>query len=202
MTSLRTALLALALVATGCSMRPVDVSTMETKIPQPVELRRIEIPLFIILDPAKLPDAMTAIGPGVKPIEVSGLHTFVQRDMQRALTQLFTTVTVAPPSTPAPAGIFLTGEVLVNSLTTFSGTRGPGTPAGVYVRMQWSFRVRAYGAPADAFVYQGTAESTAPINAVADTQVAFQTLLEDALRRLLAHYDAQKAYDRLVRIGT
>lgn len=202
MTPLRPVLLALALALTGCSMRPVDVTAMETKIPQPTELRRIEIPLFVILDPAKLPDAMTAYGQGVKPIEVSGLHTFVERDLQRTLGQLFTNVRVAPPTTAAPDGIFLTGEVLVNSLQSFSGTRGPGTPSGVYVRMVWSFRVRAYGAPADAFVYQGTAESTVPINAVGDTQGAFQSLLEDALRRLITHYDGQKAYDRMARLGT
>lgn len=201
MTPLRSALLALALSLAACSMQPVHVGEMETKIPQPTELRRIEHPLFIILDPAKLPDTMTAYGQGVKPIEVDGLHAFVQRDLQRTMSQLFTTVTVAPPTTPAPQGIFLTGEVLVNSMSSYVGTRGPGTPQGVYVRMQWSFRIRAYGAPADAFVYQGTAESTAPVVSVRDTQAAFQTLFEDALRRLVAHYDGQKAYDRMARLG-
>ena len=201
MISLRPALLALALVAAGCSMKPVHVDAMETKIPQPGELRRIEYPLFVILDPAKLADSMTALGQGVKPIDVHGLHTFVQRDLQRTMSQLFTSVIVAPPTTPAPQGIFLTGEVLVNSLSSFTGTRGPGTPSGVYVRMQWSFRIRAYGAPADAFVYQGTAESTVPITSTRDTQPALQSLFEDGLRRLVTHYDTQRAYDRMARIG-
>ncbi|PCC68089.1 hypothetical protein SAMN02745121_04568 [Nannocystis exedens] len=201
MRPLRTTLLALALAVAGCSMHPVYVAEMETKIPQPGELRRIEHPLFIILDPTKLPDTMTALGQGVKPIEVYGLHTFVERDLQRTMSQLFTTVTVGPPSLPAPSGIFLTGEVLVNSLSSFVGTRGPGTPSGVYVRMQWSFRIRAYGAPADAFIYQGTAESTVPITATNTTQPALQTLFEDALRRLVSHYDGQKAYERMARIG-
>ncbi len=201
MTALRPVLLALALAAAGCSMQPARVDQMETKIPQPGELRRIEYPLFVILDPAKLADTMTALGSGVKPIDVIGLHTWVQRDLQRTMSQLFTSVIVAPPTTPAPQGIFLTGEVLVNSLSSFTGTRGAGTPSGVYVRMQWSFRIRAYGAPADAFVYQGTAESTVPINSTRDTQAALQSLLEDALRRLVTHYDSQKAYDRMARIG-
>jgi hypothetical protein len=91
--------------------------------------------------------------------------------------------------------------VLVNSMSTYVGTRGPNTPSGVYVRMQWSFRIRAYGAPADAFVYQGTAESTVPITATRDTHLAFQSLFEDALRRVVAHYDGQKAFDRMSRIG-
>lgn len=201
MTALRPALLALALVATGCSMHPARVDQMETKIPQPGELRRIEYPLFVILDPAKLADTMTVLGSGVKPIDVVGIHTWVQRDLQRTMSQLFTSVVVAPPTTPAPQGIFLTGEVLVNSMSSFVGTRGPGTPSGVYVRMQWSFRIRAYGAPADAFVYQGTAESTVPVNSTRDTQAALQSLFEDALRRLVTHYDSQKAYDRMARIG-
>jgi hypothetical protein len=182
-------------------MHPVHIDEMETRIPQPGELRRIEYPLFIILDPAKLPDTMTAYGQGVKPIEVYGLHSFVSRDLQRTMSQLFTTVTVAPPSTPAPTGVFLTGEVLVNSMSSFVGTRGPNTPSGVYVRMQWSFRIRAYGAPADAFIYQGTAESTMPITSTKSTQPALQSLVEDALQRLVAHYDGQKAYDRMARIG-
>ena len=202
MRRLRPVLLALTLAAAaGCAMQPVHVSEMETRIPQPKELRRIEHPLFVVLDPAKLPDSMTAVGDGVKPIEVHGLHTFVQRDLQRTMSQLFTTVTVAPPSTPAPSGIFLTGEVLVNSMSTFVGTRGPNTPSGVYVRMQWSFRVRAYGAPADAFIYQGTAESTVPITATRDTQQALQTLFEDGLRRVVAHFDGQSAHDRIARLG-
>lgn len=201
MTLLRPALFALVLAVAGCSMQPARVDQMETKIPQPGELRRIEYPLFVILDPAKLADTMTAYGQGVKPIEVRGLHTFVERDLQRTMSQLFTSVVVAPPTTPAPQGIFLTGEVLVNSLSSFSGTRGPGTPAGVYLRMQWSFRIRAYGAPADAFVYQGTAESTVPVTSTRDTQAAVQSLLEDALRRLVTHYDGQKAYERMARLG-
>ncbi|MFY0541064.1 hypothetical protein [Nannocystis pusilla] len=57
-------MLALAVAVAGCSMHPVYVAEMETKIPQPGELRRIEYPLFIILDPAKLPDTMTALGQG------------------------------------------------------------------------------------------------------------------------------------------
>lgn len=201
MLSPRPALFALALALAGCSMQPAYVDAMETRIPQPAELRRIEHPLYIILDPAKLPDVLTAYGQGVKPIEIRGLHTWVQRDMQRTMSQLFTNVTVAPPSLPAPDGIFLTGEVLVNSLGTFVGTRGPGTPQGVYVRMQWSFRIRAYGAPADAFVYSGTAESTYPITKTNETQPAMQSMLEDALQRVVAHYDGQKAYDRMARLG-
>lgn len=201
MSRLRAALLALVLVTPACSMQPVYVDSMETKIPQPGELRRIELPLYIILDPAKLPDAMTVFGEGVKPIEVNGLHSFVQRDLQRTMNQLFVTATVAPPNTPAPTGDFLTGEVQLQSLSTFVGTGGPNTASGVYARMQWSFRIRAYGAPADAFVYQGTAQSAIPVASVRDTQAVFQSLFEDALRRLVAHYDGQRAYDRMSRIG-
>ncbi|HEY8377250.1 MAG TPA: hypothetical protein VIK91_12205 [Nannocystis sp.] len=201
MFSPRPVLLALALSAAGCAMQPARVDAMETRIPQPAELRRIEHPLYIILDPAKLPDTMTAYGQGVKPVEVQGLHTFVSRDLQRTMSQLFSVVQVAPPNTPAPPGIFLTGEVLINSFSTYVGTRGPGTPHGVYARMQWSFRIRAYGAPADAFVYSGTAESTVPIEKTHKTGPAFQSLFEDALRRVVTHWDNQKAYDRIARLG-
>jgi hypothetical protein len=183
-------------------MQPVDVRVLSPSVPQPVETRRVELPLYLILDPTKLPDVMTATGQGVKPIEVSGLHAFVERDLHRTLTQVFATVTVAPPSQPAPAGDFFTGTVLVNALSSYTAPVAPGsTDSGVFVRMQWSLHIRAYGAPADAFVYQGTAQGLLPIRSVRETAPAFTSLFEDALARLLAHFDAQKAYERLSRTG-
>jgi hypothetical protein len=199
---LRAAVLALVMMGLGCAMQPVDARTLTPAVPQPTDTRRIEIPLYIILDPVKLPEAMIAQGQGVKPIEVNGLHAFVQRDLQKALSQVFASVTVAPPSAPAPTGLFFTGEVLVSSLSTYAGPPAPGsTTAGAYPRMQWSLHIRAYGAPADAFVYQGTAQAKVAVTSVRETAPAFQSLFEDALVRLIAHLDAQKAYDRLSRTG-
>lgn len=199
---LRAAVFALAMMGLGCAMQPVDARTLTPNVPQPADTRRIEIPLYIILDPVKLPDTLIAQGQGVKPIEVSGLHAFVERDLQKTLSQVFASVTVAPPSAPAPAGLFFTGEVLVSALSTYAGPPAPGsTAAGAYPRMQWSLHIRAYGAPADAFVYQGTAQGTVPITTVRATAPAFQSLFEDALVRLLAHFDGQKAYERLSRTG-
>jgi hypothetical protein len=115
---------------------------------------------------------------------------------------VFASVTVAPPSQPAPSGIFFTGEVLVNTLSTFAGPPAPGTDKpGAYARMQWSLHIRAYGAPADAFVYQGTAQGTVAITSVRETSPAFQSMFEDALSRLMANMDAQKIYERLSRTG-
>jgi hypothetical protein len=200
--SVRAALLALVVAVAGCAMAPVDARVLSPNLPQPQDTRRIEIPLYIILDPAKLPDSMTATGQGVKPIEVSGLHSFVERDLQKTLSQVFARVVVAAPSAPAPAELFFTGQVLINSLTTFTQPLAPGSAdSGVYMRMQWSLHVRAYGAPADAFVYQGTAQGSKPITSVRETSPAFTSLLEDALSRMLAHFDGQKAYDRLSRTG-
>ena len=50
----------LALVMAGCAMQPVDARSLAPNVPQPLDTRRIEIPLYIVLDPVKLPDAMTA----------------------------------------------------------------------------------------------------------------------------------------------
>lgn len=200
--SVRAALLALVMAVAGCAMSPVDARVLSPSVPQPQDTRRLEQPLYIVLDPAKLPDAMLATGQGVKPIEVTGLHAFVERDLQKTMSQLFARVVVAPPSMPAPAELFFTGQVLVNSLTTFTQPVAPGSAdQGVFVRMQWSLHIRAYGAPADAFVYQGTAQSTKPIVSVRETSPAFNSLIEDALLRLVAHWGAQQAYDRLARTG-
>lgn len=200
--SLRAGALALVLAVAGCAMSPVDARALSPKLPQPQDTRRLEIPLYIILDPAKLPDAMTATGPGIKPIEVSGLHSFVERDLHKTLSQVFSRVVVAPPSTAAPSELFFTGMVLINSLTSLVQPVAPGSKEqGVFIRMQWSLHVRAYGAPADAFVYQGTAQSTKPITSTRETSEAFNSLLEDALSRMLAHFDGQKSYDRLSRTG-
>ena len=198
----RTTLLALVMGSVGCAMQPVDARSLVPQVPQPIDTRRIELPLYIVLDPLKLPDTMTAGGTGVKPVEVTGLHAFVERDLQKALSQVFASVTVAPPGTPAPTGIFFTGEVLINSLTTVVGPPAPGTDTGgAQARMQWSLHIRAYGAPADAFVYQGTAQGAVAITSTRATAPAFQSMLEDALVRLMASMDAQKIYERLSRTG-
>lgn len=198
----RAAFLALVMGLAGCAMQPVDARSLTPNVPQPLDTRRIEIPLYIILDPVKLPDVMTATGQGVKPIEVTGLHAFIERDLQKTLSQVFASVTVAPPSQPAPTGVFFTGEVLITSLSSYAGPPAPGTnEAGAFARMQWGLRVRAYGAPADAFVYQGTAQGRVAITSVRKTGPAFQSMFEDALVRLMAHMDAQKIYERLSRTG-
>lgn len=201
----RATLLALVMGSVGCAMQPVDARSLTPQVPQPLDTRRIEIPLYIVLDPVKLPDTMTAGGEGVKPVEVTGLHAFVERDLQKALSQVFSSVTVASPSTPAPTGIFFTGEVLINSLSTYVGPVGPPSPgtttAGAHARMQWSLHVRAYGAPADAFVYQGTAQGAVAITSTRATAPAFQSMFEDALGRLMANMDAQKIHERLSRTG-
>jgi hypothetical protein len=135
-----------------------------------------------VLDPVKLPDAMTATGQGVKPIEVTGLHAFVERDLQKTLSQVFASVVVAPPSAPAPAGLFFTGRGADQRLSMYAGPPAPGSRSrGAYARMQWSLHIRAYGAPADAFVYQGTAQGKVPIGSVRETSPAFQSMIEDAL---------------------
>lgn len=199
---LRAAVLALMLSGLGCAMQPVDARTLTPNVPQPADTRRIEIPLYIILDPLKLPEVMMAQGNGVKPIEVLGLHAFVERDLHKTLSQVFASVTVAPPSAPAPSGLFFTGEVLVSALSTYAGPPAAGSStAGAYPRMQWSLHIRAYGAQADAFVYQGTAQGLVPITSVRETAPAFQSMFEDALTRLVAHLDGQKVYDRLSRTG-
>lgn len=200
--SVRAALLALVMAVAGCAMSPVDARALTPNVPQPADTRRLEIPLYLVLDATKFPDGMTAAGPGVKPIEVTGLHAFVERDLQKTLSQVFSQVVVAQPSTPAPVGMFFTGQVLINSMTTLTQPVKPGSPdQAVFVRMQWSLHIRAYSAPADAFVYQATAQSTVPIVSVRETGPAFQSLFEDALQRLLAHWGAQGAYDRLARTG-
>jgi hypothetical protein len=200
--SVRAALLALVMAVAGCAMSPVDARVLSPNVPQPQDTRRLEQALYIVLDPAKLPDAMLATGQGVKPIEVTGLHAFVERDLHKTMSQLFARVVVAPPSLRAPEELFFTGQVLVNALTTFTQPVAPGSAElGVFVRMQWSLHIRAYGAPADAFVYQGTAQSTKPIVSVRETSPAFNSLIEDALLRLVAHWGAQQAYDRLARTG-
>ena len=200
--SFRAVFFALLMATAGCAMQPVDARVLTPNVPQPLDTRRVEIPLYIILDPVKLPDAMTAQGQGVKPIEVTGLHAFVERDLQKTLSQVFSSVTVAPPSAPAPKGLFFTGEVLISALSTYAGPAAPGgsTP-GAYPRIQWSLHIRAYGAPADAFVYQGTAQRKIPVTPVRETSPAFQSMFEDALVRLMAHFDHQKAYERLSRTG-
>jgi len=198
----RAALLALVMAFAGCAMAPVDARSLSPAVPQPADTRRLEIPLYLVLDATKFPDGMTASGPGVKPIEVTGLHAFVERDLQKALSQVFAKVVVAQPSMPAPAELFFTGQVLINSMTTLTQPVAPGSAEqAVFVRMQWSLHIRAYGAPADAFVYQATAQSTKPIVSVRETGPAFASLFEDALSRLLAHWAAQQAYDRLARTG-
>src|SRR5690349_18182123 len=175
---LRAVFLAFVMAVAGCAMQPVDARWLSPNVPQPQDTRRVEQPLFLVLDPAKLPDTMMATGPGVKPVEVTGLHAFVERDLQKALSQVFANLTVAPPSTPAPQGIFFKGDVLINSLTTAPRPAAPGSKdTAVYMRMDWSLHIRAYGAEADAFVYQGRSEGKVPILSVRETPEAFTSTI-------------------------
>lgn len=149
--------------------------------------RKIERPLFIVLDPAKLKDVWTletsacaTTTDGCETFKLFDVQQFVRRDLKAALEHYFTSVTVVDSSKALPSTPHVVGDVKIDQIKLHALSRGMLTYQ--IIEMTWGFGLRPSDKADYTYSFAGTAESK-------DSYPTFEAgcaqLIEDAIPAML-----------------
>lgn len=161
-------LLALAISASGCfgaHYRPsYSMQNVQAKPASLMVAQKIQRPLYLVVDPAKVPDAWdlkesSSFNPqdGEKT-KLVDFQQFVSRDLKDALGNYFAKVEVVKAGTPLPSDPHVIADVKVDRLQLHS------TPVGrlVYtvIEMTWGLGLRPSESAEYAFTFAGEGKSS------------------------------------------
>ncbi|MFI5298423.1 MAG: hypothetical protein ACHREM_10015 [Polyangiales bacterium] len=149
--------------------------------------KRIERPLYIVLDPAKvkktwpLETAACATGAdGCERFKLMDVDQFVRRDLKSAMENYFSSVLVVDSAAGLPATPHVVADVKVDDIKLNSLVRGMMTH--VIIEMTWGFAMRNSDATEYAYSFAGVAHS-------GDSYPTFEAgcaqLVEDAIPGML-----------------
>ncbi|MCA9688656.1 MAG: hypothetical protein KC636_03555 [Myxococcales bacterium] len=186
-------LLAAALLLTpACAGAPVDVGAMQVTAPRSQGVAPSRLPLHIVLDPAAVPEQLTATASDGPSRTVYNVQSFVTRDLVATLSQFFASVDVVGPGYDQPGAVYVLAEVRVDAmaLSTVGGNlRG---------RMDWSFVLRAAGRAQHIYQFQGT--TMGPPVANGDAAEAFRLTLEAATAKIAESYVSRNISGRVANL--
>lgn len=179
--------LVMSLALTACAMEPVHTARLQIQPTLPMVARKIARQLFIVLDPAQVPDRYTIPERTNKEIQILEIREFVRRDLQHALSSLFDSVVVVAPSAVIPAGA-LVAQVRIQRFAADVDmvSTGKETAARVYGQMGWSFAIRGSGAVDFAFSHTENVRGSFPLTHVSQTEEMMTSTYQIALERLVA----------------
>jgi hypothetical protein len=170
----------LSLVVAACTMSPVYTSRLNVRPSQPFVAQRIARPLYVVLDPAQVPDEYTIPAHTFKALSIYQIRIFVARDLRRALEAYFEHVAVVAPTAQIPEGA-LVAQVRIDEFSEDGDVTGP------HGRMTWAFAIRRPGDRDLAFSYAESVLGTA----AAGTSYASDEMLESTYRVALEHLAAK-----------
>lgn len=201
--------LALAFLALGCAPANYGQSAYGTdgysmknvraSPPSVMVAHKIARPLFIVLDPTRVPDtwpmqtdACVVGGAGCEHFKVTDFQEFVRRDLKHAMESYFTKVEVVPSLAAITASDYVVADVKVDSLTLRSMVTGMLTH--VFIHMNWSFALRPKESQEYVYSFGGTAESN-------DSYPTFEAgcaqLVENAIPGMLKKWIEEGGIDAL-----
>ena len=135
--------------------------------PKPISLmvaRKIDRPLYIVLDPAKVRDKWTidtsacATGSsGCEHFQLMDAQAFVTRDLKASLSDFFSRVEVVAPGQPLPATPHVVADVKIDDIKIHELVRGMLTFA--IIQMSWGFAMRKNEKKDYAYSFAGASES-------------------------------------------
>jgi hypothetical protein len=195
----RAAFALLALAIAGCSLQPVYTSHLYVRPAMPIVATRIERPLYIILDPAQVPDQYTIPAGTIKELTIYEIRDFVRRDLRGTLATYFAHVEVVAPGAPIPDDALVALVQIQGFAMDSQGAESMGYAVGasgvapVYTssvsahgRMDWAFAIRAPGERDYAFSFSERASSTTALVTSYDSPQVMASTYTAALDHLLA----------------
>ncbi len=188
MASLRMVAVALVALAGCMPMAPVYVSHLTVAPPTLMVAKKAPAPLYIVLDPAKVPDKVVIAGGELKPVDVFELHTFVRRDLKRAMEAFFHKVEVVGPEFAPPPRAWVADVRVDNLALAVNKAADPSAryvAAQIFGQMTWAFALRRVEADEYAYSFAGTSVGTYSMANVADTPRAFASAFEVAVASMV-----------------
>jgi len=178
----------LSLLAAGCAGNRATVSektyafsmaNAEAKTASLMVASKIQRPLYLVLDPEKVPDSrvlkVEVWGRHRNTIELVELQLFVTRDLKKALENYFERVEVVKSGDPLPEGPGVIAEVKVDRNEDQRNT-DPSC-----IEMTWGLGLRPSEASEYVFSYVGSASSF-PLNGHIHDRLA--RVIESAIMEL------------------
>ena len=211
-TSLRSPFLALSLfaVVSGCAAGNYTRSVNGTKggysmtnvHPKPISLmvaKKVERPLYIVLDANKVKDAWTLStgacatgGMGCEHFDLMDMQLFVRRDLKAAMENYFTTVQVVNGAQALPSTPHIVADVKIDDMKINGLVRGGMTYA--IIEMNWGFALRPSDQEEYAYSFAGLAQSN-------DSYPTFEAgcaqLVENAIPAMLKKWTEDGGIARL-----
>ncbi len=204
------ALLALLLVA-GCSGGNYSRSTYGTEggyslknaHAKPASLmvaRKIDRPLYIVLDPARVKD-IWEIGtpscalpdhPGCEHFKLFDVQTFVRRDLKAAMESYFTRVEIVAPGQTLPNGSYVFADVKVDDIKLHDVVAGHLTYT--MIEMTWGFAMRRSEDTDYTYSFGGTASSS---QSYPTFEAGCTQLIENAIPAMLKKWTESGGVEQL-----
>ena len=202
--------LALTLFASGCGGGNYTRSVYGTQggyslknaKPKPASLmvaRKIDRPLYVILDAAKVRDKWTidtsacATGSsGCEHFQLMDAQEFVKRDLKAALSDFFSRVEIVAPGQPLPTTPHVVADVKVDDIRIHDLVRGSLTYA--IIQMTWGFALRKSENKDYAYSFAGTAESN---DSYPTFEAGLGQMIENAIPSMLKKWTESGGVDAL-----
>ncbi len=149
--------------------------------------RKIERPLYVVLDPAKVKDVWTletsacaTTTEGCETFKLFDVQQFVRRDLKIALEHYFSSVTVVGTGQALPSTPHVVADVKIDRIKVTALPRGMLTYQ--IIQMTWGFGLRPSDKADYTYSFAGTAESK-------DSYPTFEAgcaqVIEDAIPAML-----------------
>jgi len=175
--------LLLATTVTACAMQPVYVDRLGLDYPSPMVATRIQQPLYLVLDPDRVPDRVTVREPSMKNIEVFHIRAWVQQILPDALKRFFANVEVVGPDAQLPTTPHMVADVEVRSIGAIvdKAVGNTGVAARVYGTMTWGIAIRRSGEKNYAFSYSASVQGVKPLTHVSETDMMYGSTFSMAI---------------------
>jgi len=167
---------------------PVDVQALSPAPPTILVAKKLNRPLFILMDPA----SVKAEYPAPRIEKISNMQAFVTRDVVKVMSEYFAEVKVVPSASAVPPGDTVVAVVKVDAFKDEHVILS-GNGYTVLV-MTWSFALKTADAEDYLFSFAGIAKSR-PNEPSWDSAVT--TMLENALTGLLDAWSKSGATEKL-----
>jgi hypothetical protein len=182
-------MLAVATLAlTAACASPVDVGVLHPKPPTIMVAKKLDVPLYIVLDPTRVRPEYEA--PRID--KLLNMQTFVTRDLAKLMGEYFSEVKIVSSSADVPKRPAAVADVKIDEFKKDSVIMS-GTAYTALV-MTWSFALRTSDSEDYLFSFAGIAKSQPPQSSW-DNVVT--NLLENALTGLLDEWAKAGAVNTL-----
>ncbi len=192
----RTPVAVLALIVslsslTGCglsSMPPVHTASLRPAPASVLVMRRVSTPLYIVLDPRRVPDSYVVPQDVMKAITIHEVRAFVSQHLVHTMRNFFENVYVVGPEDRIDSG-----HVMWVAIDSFgSGADAAYYTSGVmgarfYGSMTWSVAIRPSGGDDFIFSHSDTATGDFAGVHVSHSGPVFESTYRVALERLVSN---------------